>query len=171
MLDKAYISDTIRQSLVLLALALVAAFAVNSFSPNGIPLFGEWDTSKGVITANPDNGVVNHDLEIDSVEAAKKIFDQNSAVFLDARSRDDYARGHIEGALSFPINEFESRLEDLRKLFDEQTYFITYCSGRECEDSHMLAHQLFENGYWEVSVFIDGFPAWEARGYPIEKND
>ena len=110
-------------------------------------------------------------MEIDSVEAVKKIFDQKSAVFLDARSRDDYARGHISGALSFPINEFERRLEDFRKQFDEQTYFVTYCSGRECEDSHMLAHRLFENGYWEVSVFIDGLPAWEARGYPIEKND
>jgi rhodanese-related sulfurtransferase len=171
MRDKAYFSNTVRQSLILLALAVAVAFAANSFSPNGIPLFGEWDTSKGVITANPDEGIVNHDLEIDSVEAAKKYFDQKNAVFLDARSRDDYARGHIQGALSLPVNEFESHLEDLRKQFDAETYFITYCSGRECEDSHRLAQQLFENGYWEVSVFIDGFPAWEARGYPIEKND
>jgi rhodanese-related sulfurtransferase len=171
MRDKVGISDTIRQSLLLLGLALTTAFAVNSFSPNGIPLLGEWDTSKGVITANPDSGIVDRDLEIESVDAAKKFFDHRSAVFLDARSQDDFDRGHIEGALSVPVNDFESRLEDLKGRYEADTYFITYCSGRECEDSHRLAHKLFENGYWEVSVFIDGFPAWEAKGYPVEKVD
>ena len=45
---------------------------------------------------------------------------------------------------------------------------ITYCSGRTCEDSHNLARLLSEVGFTDVRVFIDGFPGWEAEGYPVE---
>jgi len=34
---------------------IIAAFAVNYLSPAGIALVGQWDTAKGVITANEKN--------------------------------------------------------------------------------------------------------------------
>ncbi len=165
------LKKVIRESLALLILASVSAFCANSISPNGIPLFGEWDSSKGVITANPDSGIVNHDLEIQSPEIAKKYFDDGTAVFLDARSPDDYRKGHIKGAISVPVGEFDSAVSELKSKYHSDTFFITYCSGRYCEDSHVLAQKLFEQGYFEVSVFIDGLPAWESMGYPIEDSD
>ena len=45
---------------------------------------------------------------------------------------------------------------------------VTYCSGRTCEDSHQLAWLLIDVGFSEVRIFIDGFPGWQAEGYPIE---
>ena len=171
MISNPSLKTTIKQSLALVALAAVFALAVNSFSPNGIPFFGEWDPSEGVITANPESGVVNHDLEIKSVEVAKNYFDTGKAVFLDARSYEEYRQGRIKGALSAPVGRFENLVPELKEKYDYDTFFITYCSGRYCEDSHILAQKLFENGYFNVSVFIDGFPEWESMGYPIEKND
>ena len=152
----------------LLGLAVVAAFTVNFFSPRGIALLGEWDTSKGVITAKAKTDVVVRELEIQTPELAKEIFDKGNAVFVDARARDIYDEGHIKGAVSLPVNRFDELFFDFTKDYPTSTPIITYCSGRECEDSHALAQHLFEAGYTQVSVFVDGYPGWLEKGYPIE---
>lgn len=153
---------------LLLGLALLTAFTVNLLSPKGIALFGEWDTSKGVITARGKDDVVVHDLEIQDVQVAKEIYDSGKALFVDARSRNLYADGHIKGAISLPVGEFEQFIDSLRETYPASQHIITYCTGRECDDSHELAHHLFDAGYTNVSVFIDGYPAWKEKGYAVE---
>ena len=45
----------------LLGISVIGAFIVNSFSPLGIAFVGQWDDSKGVITAKAkDNVMINH---------------------------------------------------------------------------------------------------------------
>ena len=80
--------DVARELVILLGAALIAAFTVNHFSPKGIALFGDWDTSKGVISAKSKEDVVVHELEIEAVSTAKQIYDSGRAVFVDARSGD-----------------------------------------------------------------------------------
>jgi len=46
------------------------------------------------------------------------------AVFVDVRATEQYAQGHIPGAVSIPLSEFESRLNELNK---DQS-IITYCT-------------------------------------------
>jgi len=93
---------TIKEISILVGAAIVAAFAVNYLSPAGIALVGQWDTAKGVITANEKNDMVLNDLEIGDVSLAKKLYDSQKFLFVDARSRDDYDEGHIKGAVSLP---------------------------------------------------------------------
>jgi 3-mercaptopyruvate sulfurtransferase SseA len=64
---------------------------------------------------------------------------------------------------------YEERLEAFLAKYPLSTRIVTYCSGRECEDSHELAQILLQFGYENVSVFIDGFPAWEKSGFPVEE--
>jgi rhodanese-related sulfurtransferase len=45
-------------------------------------------------------------------------------VFLDVRYAEDYAAGHIPGALSIPLTELETRLGEL----DRTDWIITYCT-------------------------------------------
>ncbi|HIJ40490.1 MAG TPA: rhodanese-like domain-containing protein [Deltaproteobacteria bacterium] len=153
---------------ILLSVSIIAALAVNYFSPAGIALFGQWDTAKGVITANEKNHIVLNDLEIGDVTLAKKLYDSKQFVFVDARSQDDYDEGHIKGAVSLPVGQFDEKIEAFSEQYPPDKPIITYCSGRTCEDSHKLAQRLLEFGYLETGVFIDGFPGWEAAGYPIE---
>src|SRR3989304_4456779 len=44
---------------------------------------------------------------------AKAAYDNDTAVFLDVRFSDDFAVGHIPGAVSIPLNELEGRLGGL----------------------------------------------------------
>lgn len=90
------------------------------------------------------------------------------ALFLDARRSRDYAQGHVAGALAFPIWESEvvkGRIEALvAEGRDGSLPVVLYCSGGDCEDSHMLAQALFGAGFENLLVYRDGYPDWLARG-------
>jgi len=87
---------------------------------------------------------------------------------VDARSPEDYEAGHIQGSVSLPVGRFEEEIEAFLERYPPEASIITYCSGRTCLDSHHLAEFLLDFGYDKVTVFIDGFPGWEAEGHPIE---
>jgi rhodanese-related sulfurtransferase len=154
--------------IILVGLALVTAFTVNYFSPVGIALVGDWDTRNGVISARAKNDVVVHAREIDTVQAAHALYGKKGVLFVDARPAEMFMAGHIKGAVSMPVEEVDQLIEDFVKTHDPDTHIITYCSGRECEDSHLLADRLSDYGFTHVQVFVDGFPAWKKEGYPIE---
>ncbi len=158
----------IKEISIIVGASIIAAFAVNYFSPVGIALVGQWDTAVGVITAKEKNDIVLNDLEINDVTLAKKLYDSKKFVFVDARSRDDYDEGHIKGAVSLPVGQFDETVEAFLEQYPPESAIVTYCSGRTCEDSHKLAQLLLAFGYTEINVFIDGFPGWEAQGHPIE---
>jgi rhodanese-related sulfurtransferase len=109
-------------------------------------------------------------VEIGGDEAAE--LHREGAPFLDARRTSVYAEGHIGGARSLPI--WESTVDDgIKRLFDEGTDvnapLVVYCSGGDCEDSHMLAQKLHGYGFNNALVYTGGFPDWEKRGLPVEK--
>ena len=129
---------------------------------------GQWDTANGVITANPIENTEGRAQEIQNVAQAKEIFNKGNALFVDARSSDNYDVGHIQGAISLPVGEFDERIESFLNRYSPDQPIVTYCSGRTCEDSHELAQFLTDAGYTRVRVFIDGYPGWESEGHPIE---
>ena len=159
---------TIKEVTILIGVSVIASLGFNFFSAKGIALVGQWDTSQGVVNARQKNDVIMDELEIGDVTYAKKLYDSGKVLFVDARSAEDYADGHIKGAYLLPFGEFGARIENFMELFELDKPIVTYCSGRTCEDSHNLAQQLIYRGYQNTSVMIDGFPGWEAEGYPIE---
>jgi rhodanese-related sulfurtransferase len=90
------------------------------------------------------------------------------ALFLDARRSKDFSQGHVDGARSFPVWEaalVKERVEGLvAEGRDTGLPVVLYCSGGECEDSHMLAQTLFGAGFENLLVYRDGFPDWVRRG-------
>lgn len=155
-------------SLILL-LATVTGFFVNALSPRGIALLGQWDVDKGVVTAAPKDGPVAHELEIHRVEEAYDLYRSGEALFVDARDESRYREGHIRGAVFLFPYDYDQLFEAFVTRYpDRDRLIVTYCSGRECEDSHTLARYLIEDGYTRVRVFIDGYPAWAAEGLPVD---
>jgi rhodanese-related sulfurtransferase len=92
------------------------------------------------------------------------------ALFLDARRTSVYEQGHIPGASTFSV--WEADIDDkVKQLLDEgrdqKQPIVVYCSGGDCEDSHMLAQKLWGIFFNNVLVYKDGFPDWQKRGYEI----
>ncbi len=97
---------------------------------------------------------------------------RRKALFLDARRSSVYAEGHIAGARSFPVweSDIEARVKALyEEGLDQQAPVVVYCSGGNCEDSHMLAEKLYMVGFDNVLIYKDGFPDWQKRGLTISK--
>jgi rhodanese-related sulfurtransferase len=97
---------------------------------------------------------------------------RNQMLFLDARRSTVYAEGHIAGSRSFPV--WESDIDErVKKLFeeglDQRAPVVAYCSGGNCEDSHMLAEKLYMVGFDNVLIYKDGYPDWVKRGLPVSK--
>ena len=159
---------TAKEISIILGVSILTALAVNYFSPAGIALVGQWDTSQGVVMAKAKNDIVIEGIEIGTVDEARQLFDSGEYIFVDARSLEDYEEGHIQGAVSLPVGQSEDRIAAFLERYPPEASIITYCSGRTCQDSHHLAEFLLEFGYDNVTVFIDGFPGWKAEGHPIE---
>ena len=129
------------------------------------------DVLKGEKTFSPEQRI-KHALEqtdIDSISLveAKRVFDENSAVFIDSRSEDEFALGHIPGAVNIPWDEYETGHSDLLDRVPDAMPVITYCGGG-CESSIELAEALLHMEYKEVKVFLNGWPSWVKANYPIE---
>lgn len=160
--------DLFKQMAVLLTTAIILAFGINAVSPRGIPWVGQWDESQGAVTADQTALQLTLDFEIPDAATALALHATGKVVFVDSRSAADYRLGHIPGAVSLPLGEFEGHIAAFQARYEPSYPVVTYCSGRRCQDSHILAQRLFDAGYESVSVFIDGYPGWTAEGYPIE---
>jgi rhodanese-related sulfurtransferase len=111
-------------------------------------------------------------VEIDS-DAAEQLHKQG-ALFLDARRSSVYKEGHIQGARSFPVweSDIDARVKALfEEGRDQRAPIVVYCSGGDCEDSHMLSEKLYFVGFDNALVYKGGFPDWQKRALPVSKGD
>ena len=81
-------------------------------------------------------------------------------VWVDARSRKDYDKGHVEGALL--LNEMEDFYKLLEPIWSEiqekaDLPFIVYCSSKSYRASHKVSEKLFAPiGVSRVYILKDG---------------
>ena len=89
-------------------------------------------------------------------EQAKSIMDTESDyIIIDARTDEEFAEGHIKGAILIPEYEIADRAE--KELRDKDALILVYCrSGRR---SKIASEELVKLGYTNVKEFggiIDG---------------
>jgi len=75
------LKGTAKELMIIIGISVLFGFAVNTFSPKGIALFGNWDTSKGVISAKSKEDENYLFEEIEEIQAAKEIFDRGGRCF------------------------------------------------------------------------------------------
>lgn len=84
---------------------------------------------------------------------------------LDVRPHEEYAAGHLPGAINVPLDKLEDRLAALPKKRE----IIAYCRGPYCLMSFEAVAALRKRG-WKARRLQDGFPEWKAAGLPVESS-
>ncbi len=88
-------------------------------------------------------------------------------VLLDVREADEYAAGHLPGAVHVSRGMLEFKLSASPQLSARDLKFVLYCktSGRAA----LAAAAMKEMGYLNVQSIAGGFDAWAAAGKPVVK--
>jgi phage shock protein E len=80
---------------------------------------------------------------------------------IDVRTAEEFASGHIPGALNIPVQELEQRLGEVAS--DQPV--VLYC--RSGNRSAQAAQILGDAGYGQI-YDLGGIAAWQQAGLPIE---
>ena len=104
-----------------------------------------------------------HEIAVSQAEDAIR----NADVLIDVREADEYAAGHLPGAVHMSRGLLEFKISGSPELAARDLNIVLYCktSGRAA----LAAVQLQAMGYLKVSSIAGGFDAWVAAGKPVAK--
>ncbi len=97
------------------------------------------------------------------VEFAETVAADSNAVVLDVRTPEEFAEGHLQGAVLLDYKQTESFITGIAALDKEKIYYIYCRSGRR---SHEAAVMMQDKGLKVVDM-KGGILAWTAEGLPI----
>lgn len=107
---------------------------------------------------------VKDDLEPVPRRALLERVREGLVTVLDVRPPEEYAAGHLPGAINIPLNELEQRLDEL----DPDQDVVAYCRGPHCILAFDAVAALRAKGR-KAHRLQDGYPEWEREGLPVER--
>ena len=102
------------------------------------------------------------------VDAFQKGLQNKNAQFLDVRSAEEFASGHIKGAMLAPIQDAEEFNRRISALDKSKPIYVYCLSGGR---SKRAAAILRKEGFTEVNELEGGITAWRAQGKEVEGNN
>lgn len=145
------------QAAALAVASVMIGFSVNALSPEPLPLLRQ------PAAAEDEPWPV-----VDGEEVLEHV-NNGTAILIDARPAEDYARGHIPGALNLPFNEFDAYFSELGGGLPLEELYIVYCSGGQCDDSHEVLKQMEAYGFTQLRLYKLGWEEWFKKGLPREE--
>jgi rhodanese-related sulfurtransferase len=82
---------------------------------------------------------------------------------IDTRPAEEFAAGHLPGALNVPLRELKRRLRELPR----DQAIVAYCRGAYCVLSYEAVAELRKRGF-KAFRLEEGYPEWRAAGLPVE---
>jgi rhodanese-related sulfurtransferase len=150
------------QSIGIIIISGALGIAVNAFRAEGIPLMERWQEK--VLNEQLTGG-----LPAVSLKQVKEAHKSGNALFVDARDPEFFEQGHIPGAVSLPVRDFESVFPKLEEKLRAAPRVITYCDGASCEMSVELTEKLLFAGLEYIEIFTGGIQQWQGAGQPVVK--
>lgn len=100
--------------------------------------------------------------DVDTAEAEKLVTGENPPIVIDVRTPEEFAEGHIEGAINVDVKgeNFEA---ELAKLDPEKEYLLHCRSGARSTSAKPTFEKL---GFKSVYHMSGGFDAWTDAGLP-----
>ena len=90
--------------------------------------------------------------------------DTQDFVLFDARSHEQYGKGHVPGAVSMPHAKI---VAGKLAAYPGGTLFVVYCAGPHCNGAHRAALRLAKLGR-PVKLMIGGITGWLDEGFSLE---
>ena len=103
-----------------------------------------------------------------TTEQAAELY-QKQAAFIDVRSRDKWQWGHIQGASHFDLRSTFALLRH-PGFIDRDRPVVIYSNGPHTMRSALAAYMAASWGYEKIYYYRDGFFAWQAQDFPIERS-
>jgi rhodanese-related sulfurtransferase len=144
------------QILTVLVGAAALGFVTNSVREDGLTLvvpFPPEYRCRSVTASTP----------IETAEA-KRLLGKRGTIFVDARTEEEFAKGHIEGAVNVPYLFVEPLPPAALSSLKRYERVIVYCNTRGAELSRLMAGELSEAGVKEVSYLAQGLRGWIEAG-------
>jgi len=153
------------EAVIIFVLATVIAFVHNAVNVNGINPFKHIE--KIPVAADAADGE-GQGIVFIGLDKAEEFFYTGKKI-IDARTADSYREGHIPGAILLEYYDMGKYLEKVLPRLSMDEDVMIYCSGINCDDSELLARELYAMGFTRLFVYKGGFEEWEAHGLPVEK--
>ncbi len=106
---------------------------------------------------------VKDDLEAIPAHQLLEMARDDLVTVLDVRPPEEYAAGHLPGAINIPLGELEQHLGNLQTSKD----VVAYCRGPHCVLAFDAVARLREQGI-NARRLDGGLPEWKLEGLPIE---
>ena len=167
----------VSEASLILAASIIIGLSANGFrAEGGVPYNVDWYK---VIANQKQSQFASSNISTISVTAAMAFDELSEAVFLDARTQEEFNQGHIPNAKLFPPEIAEELLEALERgepfqSADGVAYselvgslkkgqlYIAYCDGLICNKAEKIAKMLTEAGY-NTLLMPAGLDGWLAN--------
>lgn len=103
------------------------------------------------------------DMEPISREELAVRMREGLVMVIDVRPADEFALGHVPGAINMPLADLQARLPEI----DPDREIVAYCRGPWCVMSFEAVAALRKRGF-QARRMEDGLPEWKAAGLPVE---
>ena len=150
-------NSTFQRIGIILLVSGVVSILVNSIHPRKISWVQDW-------SRHVEAKAAKQKIKVIPLSVALEKFQSLEIVFIDARPMEEFALGHIPGAVSVPFQSLEEQFVMIGELIDSDRELVVYCKNRECDDSLMLAIELQTMGCSNLVLYVDGFELWEKYG-------
>ena len=104
----------------------------------------------------------DHLEPLGSADLMRRLEDPGTLV-IDVRPAEEFAAGHIPGALSVPLGELKGRITQLPPAAE----IVAYCRGPYCVLAPQAIEILSRAGLRARRLGV-GFPEWRLAGLPVE---
>ncbi|AHM66166.1 ArsR family transcriptional regulator [Paenibacillus polymyxa SQR-21] len=99
-----------------------------------------------------------NDIHTLSMDEVKKKLDENSIILVDLRPKEEFETGHIQGAISMPMEDLDVLMGEL----PEEAEVVAYCRGPFCVYSALATKKLQVEGF-KAYRMEDGLNEWQEH--------
>ena len=108
-------------------------------------------------------GAVNRPT-ISNAQLAAQIKEGHAPLVLDVRTPEEFKAGHIPGAVNIPVDQLQSRLDELRIAKGDEVVVHCEKGGRAAKAEALLV----QSGYTDVVDLTGHMSGWREAGLPTE---